>query len=286
VLVAVAACQPVPRPFQPEDKRLNAADFTRLGTRGGIIVKGADLHDPVLTERFAAMVAAALRDAGVPALSGQENASSRYVLAGTLNDDALSSREAALSGVWRLTDPLGNDVMSFRVREGVDVNRWWAGDPAATSLVAERIAKEVAQRLAGNKPAVEVAAIPDDIRLTVWSIDGLDDGQEPVLASALRAALRVRGIPIASPSDPGALVVAGWVERAPGASGMERIAIEWSLLEPNGREVGMVSQSNEVPLDSFEATFNEAAPAIAGAAADGLVDMLRKRPQRATNESS
>ncbi len=279
--VGVAACQPVPRPFQPDDKQLNAADFARLGTRGGILVQGASLGDAVLDRRFAGLLAAALRDAGVPALSSDHDPTNRYVFSGTLQDNGFGRRETTVSGTWRLTDPLGREVVTFDARERVEATGWRTGDPATSTLVAEALAHQLAARLDNRDVAQTGApAPPQDVRLAIWMIEGLATDQEPLLASALRSALRVRGIEVAAVNDPAALVVTGWVEREPGSAGNDRISIGWALLEPNGNEIGTVFQANELPHDTFDASLPQAAPQIAGSAADGLVEMLLRRQDK------
>lgn len=278
--LTIAACQPVPRPFQPEDKRLNAADFARLGTRGGIIVRNPEAGDSDLSERLAGLLAAALRDANVPALAGPHEAAGRYVLTGSLSELG-SGGEIGIHGTWTLADPLGKPVGRYRTEQRLNAAGWRTGDPGTLALVAQEVAGTIAASLNG-KPTTpqETAATIPRARLAVWSIEGLEDDQAELLANALRSALRVRGLTVAAVNDPAALVVTGWVDRTPINADSERIEVGWALLEPDGREIGVVSQGNEVRVGTLDGMWADAAPTIASAAADGLVEMLARHARR------
>lgn len=281
MLLVVAGCQPLPRPFQPDDKRLNAADFARLGTRGGIIVATPTLEDPTNAERFAGLLAAALRDLDIPAIAGPQDTSHRYVLNGHLRADGHAGEATTVSGTWRLTDPQRQDVLRFAADRQVDSEGWRVGDVAALALVAETVAAEMAKQFTRpaptTPPEATTVAATSSARISIWSIGGLTDVRANALHDITQAALRARGLDVVATDDPDALVLSGWIERERDGAEMERIVIEWTVLRPNGDEVGIMSQSNVVAVGDFERYWTDVAPIIASAAADGLVEMLAAR---------
>ena len=281
ILLVAVGCQPLPRPFQPDDKRLNAADFARLGTRGGIIVATPSLEDPTNAERFTGLLAAALRDRDIPAIAGPQDASHRYVLKGSARADGHVGEATTISGTWRLTDPRGQDVLRFAVNRQVDIEGWRTGEVAALALLAETVATEMAKQFVrpSTAPPSEPATVAatSSGRISIWSIGGLTEGRSVALQDFAAAALRARGLDVVAIDDPDALVLSGWIERQRDGAETERIVIEWTVLQPNGDEVGIMSQSNVVAVGDFERYWTDVAPIIAGAAADGVVEMLAAR---------
>jgi hypothetical protein len=89
----------------------------------------------------------------------------------------------------------------------------------------------------------------------------------------MEAALRARSVSVAAQDDPDALILTAWFTRALETSG-ELITVDWVLTRPNGREIGVVQQSNVIAIGRIDQGWPEAAPAIAGAAADGLIEMM------------
>lgn len=275
LLAVLGACQPVPRPFQPDSKRLNAADFARLGTRGGIIVRTPSVQDPALAAPLTGLVAAALRDANVPAIAGPQDETNRYVLVGDARIARTDGAAVVVFSSWQLIDPRGALVRSFEVEQRVDAEGWAASDTAALALLAESVAREAAAQFATGSKAPVAPSTPLQ-PVAIWSIAGLPEERAASLTLSLGAALRMRGIFIASQDDPTTLVLTGWFDRAAASNGAERISIDWVLLRQDGQELGVVSQSNIVPAGAIDRAWSDAAPAIAGAAADGIVEMMTR----------
>ena len=236
VLVALAACQPLPRPFQPDDKRLNAADFARLGTRGGIIVAAPVMDHSERAETLTGLLAAALRDRDIPALVGDRNTANRYVLSGAARAGPSVEESVVVGGMWQLTDPRGQNVMRFSVEQQFDDRSWRDGDVATLALLADAVATEMAKQFA--QPAIEVKSPPTvpRERIAIWSIGGLSDERAVFLQDSTRAALRTRGLTVVAENDPAALVLSGWIEREPDGANAERITIDWVVLRPDGEE--------------------------------------------------
>jgi hypothetical protein len=164
--------------------------------------------------------------------------------------------------------------MRFSVEQQFDDRSWRDGDVATLALLADAVATEMAKQFA--QPAIEVKSPPTvpRERIAIWSIGGLSDERAVFLQDSTRAALRTRGLTVVAENDPAALVLSGWIEREPDGANAERITIDWVVLRPDGEEAGSMSQSNVVAKGDFERYWPDVAPLIAGAAADGLIQML------------
>ena len=273
--VALGACQPLPRPFQVDDKRLTAADFVRLGTRGGIIVTPPAFDRTPYGVAFAKLLAAALRDSGVLAIAGPEGSANRYLFSGQASVGNTTSRDTVVSSRWRLIDPRGTEVFDFGLESPLSTVGWRTGERATLVLLAKTVASEAARRLSSAQRVPQPAIQPGQ-RVAVWPVDGLSNHRSQTLVRAMEAALRARSVSVAVQDDPDALVVAAWFARTLETSG-ERITVDWVLTRPNGREIGVVRQSNVIAIGAIEQGWPEAAPVIASDAADGLIEIMALR---------
>ena len=68
-----------------------------------------------------------------------------------------------------------------------------------------------------------------------------------------------------------------WFTRALETSG-ERITVDWVLTRPSGREIGVIQQNNVLAIGAIDQGWPDVARAIAGAAADGLIEMMALGP--------
>jgi len=62
----------------------------------------------------------------------------------------------------------------------------------------------------------------------------------------------------------------------------QEVAIEWSVLDPQGKVLGNVNQGNAVPKGQLSGQWGEIATAVAEGGAQGIVQILRSvRPEQA-----
>ena len=265
-----AACQPVARPFQPTQKTVTVDQLVDLGPRSGVVILATEGADAALGSRLAGLVAAALRDAGVPA-SATAQPRQRYALASSLQAVAESGNALGVSFVWTLVDPEGGVFATWEQSERVDAAAWQDADAATLAFVAGRTAEHFAALIAAS-PSAAQGGPPRSV--AIWPVDGAPGDGHISLTQALAAALRARGIAVAELGEAESFVILGGIKTAP-TDGGEQVEIRWSLLRPDGREVGIVSQSNIVPAGSLDGPWGEIAYAIADGAAEGLLTLLR-----------
>jgi hypothetical protein len=72
--------------------------------------------------------------------------------------------------------------------------------------------------------------------------------------------------------------VAGKVAMAPAAEGKQKVTVSWTLLGPDGNQVGQVNQENAIPAGSLDGRWGDVAYAVAKSAAGivALLDYLKK----------
>ncbi len=269
LLMALAACQPLPRPFQPTDKTVTPAQLVQLGPRAGIVVTVPDGIAPEHGQQFASLLAAALRDRDLPA-SSIANPRLRYALSGRIDSREVTARRTELLLRWRLVDPEGGVFATWDRIDVVDTVAWQSGASAVLAYLAGRAAERLSGFVAtgGSDPVLTHPRV-----VAVWPVAGAPGNGETELARAVEAALRLRGVRIAETVEVDAFVVAGSVSVSPGP-GRQRIDIHWVLIRPDGIEVGSVNQSNTLPAGSLDGPWGEVAVAIADGAAEGLAALL------------
>lgn len=268
--LAAAACQPVPRPFQPAQKALTVDQLVDLGPRSGVVVLATDGIEAGAANRLSALVAAALRDHGVPA-SATANPRQRFVLTSELLGMAGGGNAVEVSLVWTLVDPEGGVFTTWDQLEELSAGSWRDANTAALAFVAQRTAERFVAMIAVD-PGGAPGGPPQSV--AIWPVDGAPGDGRLSLTRALTAALRVRGIAVAEIGDADSFVILGGIE-VTATDGGELVDIRWSLLRPDGREVGTVNQSNVVSSGTLDGPWGEIAYAVADGAAEGLLALLR-----------
>jgi hypothetical protein len=92
----------------------------------------------------------------------------------------------------------------------------------------------------------------------------------------LRSALRGHGLRVADGIDAEGLIVFGDVLVEPVGDTQEKVSISWQVRWPDGRELGVVSQSNTVPRGATASSWTPVAPVVASNAADGIARLVRQ----------
>lgn len=261
LLVAVAACGEIPRPFAPESKGETNPLLMPID-RAGMVVKPVDgLPDG---PRFAAALADSLRAEGIAAMTGSGNAAS-LVLSGMATEDG---------GGWlmelRLDDPRGAALGT--------VATWLPRDPLDGRM--QQIAKSVAAVLnpEGNLPAARKPAV------SIGEVAGVPGDGGRALARALEFNLRRANVDLADLPEKATHVVTAVVNIAApkGQPGKEvrHVDVRWTVRAADNREIGEVRQANDVPAREIDRNWSEIAYLVADAAVEGIADLLIRSPPR------
>lgn len=223
--------------------------------------------------------------------------------------------KSKVSYIWDVTDASGKGVHRVSGEEtapaGKSKDPWTAVTPDVVGAIASKTVTSVAGWMppSGGGPAVaggpsgglvqQAAATPGaypsptqpaKAPMTTGSVKGPVKAMVPAVSgapgdgsSALRVALQREltrsGIPLTESQSPDAYIVEGKVAMGAGKDGKQPITIDWSVTDPSGKKLGTVSQKNEVPQGSLDASWGKTADAAAAAAAQGIIKLLPQPTQ-------
>ena len=229
---------------------------------------------------------------------------------------APDAKGTKLSYIWDVTDPGGKRKQRF-VGEEVVVGKK-SKDPwqLVNDTVIDRIATKTAGDIAGWLPkkssslvasagTQSAAAAPASaqpvpasvqrdpiqpvrtgetrpIPVKVLPVEGAPGDGKRSLTNAIREQLRTKGLPLASIDQTGSVyTVRGVVKLGAVQGSSQDIKIDWTVVSPNGQNVGTVSQSNAIAKGSLDGPWGDTANRAAGAAADGIVKLIPKKDRPA-----
>lgn len=274
-MLGLVACQPVPHPFETEQKGVNP--LLQLKDVVGVTVLPVTGVGPALSRQLAEAMAAALRESEIPAAVGDGNRAS-FVLSGAARTGPPGGPDRLLEVEWDLASADGALLGHIEQRErmpildGPEAGAAPAPTPRVLGLARVAVAK-LALLMRDEAPA---SKMPTAIH--VGAIDGAPGDGAGSLRRAVEFVLRQSDIPVAGADHPNALTLVAAIEMGRPQDGRQRIAIRWVLLLPDGREVGDVRQENAVPAGSLDRNWGPTALLVAEAAYDGIVALYEKVP--------
>jgi hypothetical protein len=266
LLLVLAACQPLPQPFA-EDAPPPDAPIMTLKDSAGIIVQPIDGAPPPLAEAMAD----ALRNSDVPASTQNSNRGS-YILGGTAEERPLAGERTRITLHWTLRGPDGSDAGTYDQTTESSAARWRSGDATLLKELVGAAAPAIAEMLQ-EEGAV---GVDGEQRVAVPPVAGAPGDGSRSLARAMELALRQASIAVAEGAAPAGkhFIVAGKVTMAPAAEGKQKVTVSWTLLGPDGSQVGQVNQENAIAAGSLDGRWGDVAYAVAKSAAGGIVALL------------
>ena len=269
----LVGCQPLPHPFE-DDRPVPHAPIVSLRNTTSVSVAPVAGLEPEARAQLAEALASALQDLDV--LASAESASR-----GSLS--LLGTARAQGPGVvveWRLVDPGGNALGQGSGSATVRLEALNRGDAAALKALAVAAAPDVAKVLQDDAPIgpADTDSLRQVVVLPVSSAPG--DGRN-ALQLAMAAALTQAKLTVLpeQPGDAKALSVVGTVTLDRPQNGQQHIAITWALMEPSGKQLGVVKQENAVPQGSLDGRWGEVANLVAAAAAPGILAIIQRAEQ-------
>ncbi len=267
VAIAVSACGPLPRPFQPDEKSPEDNPLLLLPDFGGVVVPPAFGLGEAPARALAEAVAEALREADVPANVRAGNPSSLIL---DLQADLSQGRARVAAN---LVDPKG---VSLAERNSEGALRGDASDPATWRPVARAVAGAIVGAI---KPETIVARALPAVRIS--GVTGAPGDGGRALERSLAFHLEKAGLRIADAPVPGMIAVAGTVTIADASPDTRRVRVVWQVNDAAGAELGRIDMQNPVPTRVLERQWAELAYEIAGASADGIRDIAEQFRLRA-----
>lgn len=275
VLLALflTGCGEIPRPFSRQPHEKPAIEFFLAPEAAGIYVE--PIEGPVgwVGEAMAAAISKSLVEHNVIASVSARNKRS-YVLRGQGYQQLHVGQPAELVLDWELSDPSGKVIGEKRVSSTPPSAFWEAPIAAHFRDISNQNAPGIAAWLL---PQLETVAAADLPGLYVDLIEGKAGSGNAILRQALLRKLRARGVPVENSiaTAGGVLSLKGKIDIKPINADTDIVAISWRLIDPAGREIGVIDQQNAVPSGSMEDNWVAASPVIADGALQGLLPLLR-----------
>lgn len=272
MLLALAGCGDLPRPFQGQPgataQRLAQPPPARLAV---VAITDPEWLPDATGHSFTDSLAAGLQALEVPAFAG-----------------------AVQRGDWKLTaraEPRGDMVVpAFRVQDAtgkergategppVPVAAWTSADPAMMRETAANDVAAIADLLSRIR-GVDQRADPNSLfnrPAHVWipPVQGAPGDGNQSLTRQLARELAKLG-PVVQTAPEGAdFSVQGQVRAVPTAGGMQRIEIQWTVVDAAGREVGHIVQLNEIPAGTLDGFWGDVSVVVAQEASGGVRDVI------------
>ncbi len=116
--------------------------------------------------------------------------------------------------------------------------------------------------------AIRAVAVP--------SVQGAKGAGNAELTKAMRAVLAEAGWPVVGAPAADALMIRGVVKIGAAKGSVQTVGLEWVVTTPDGKRLGDVQQSNEVPAGSLDKGWGENARFASEAAAEGIFKLIEK----------
>ncbi|HXE16032.1 MAG TPA: hypothetical protein VN632_02300 [Stellaceae bacterium] len=273
----VAACQPLPHPFEEETiskPQKNAPILSPPDAVGVVVGPVAGAPGPAAAALAGAMAEALMKD-DVPADTEAGNQHS-YRLKAAVTTRPGGDR-VRVDIQWTLAAADGRAVGTETVSAEVPAASWQRGDSDIAKALVARSAPTLARRVEGDAPREKAVGAATVGVVPVTGATG-DGGQS--LSLAMAAALHRAGVALQEkPGDKPAFILAGKVDIGPPQGGHQNVKIVWALSRVDGRDIGQVSQENAVPAGSLDGKWGDTAYDVALAAVGGIVELLQKAQQ-------
>jgi hypothetical protein len=274
LVLLLADCQPLPHPFE-DDRPAPRAPIMSLRNTTSVAVAPVAGLDGDARDQLAEAMAGALQDLDVLA-SAQSSSRGSLSLLGTAR-----SAGSAVVVDWRLVDPGGHALGQGAGSATVTLEAVNRGDAAALKALALAGAAEVAKLLQDDaQPGAATDQAPLR-KVVVPSVTGAPGDGGGALKLAMMAALTQAKLTVL-PGEAGgtkALSVVGSVSVDRPQGGQQHIAITWTLVGADGKQLGVVKQENAVPQGSLDGRWGDVANLVARAAAPGILAIIEKAEQ-------
>jgi len=275
LLLLLAACEQLPRPFQPDDKTGNPLLAPIEGQTLEVLPLQGQV--PPVPAAGAMQIASALVEAGLPATFGQRTAQSRLLL-GTAEVVPNGGLSEHLKLRWEVYAPGGSLLHIYLQEADLPSGTWMQGDAGTLA----QIGREAAPLLAAAARGPEEVTVRPEIdrqgqRPTVavyglWGAPG--DGGKSV-PRALASILTQRGFLVVDELLPGGFAIDGVMKVQKAPNGQEQVYLAWRVLAgTEGEFLGQVEQENVISAGSLDGPWGDVAAIVAAAAADGLLDLM------------
>ncbi|MSP66992.1 MAG: hypothetical protein EXQ96_02630 [Alphaproteobacteria bacterium] len=260
LLALAGGCQPLPRPFAPD--RLDGVKPLppAPAALAGVVIEPVSGLTPIADERLRARLRALLAARGVAATL---ESGTGYRLVGA----SFGELAPVPAMHWRLHGQDGAVAGEGATPLPADPGAW-------SDDRLDRVLRPVADRIvSGMTVAKGAAGAP--LSVLVERVSGASGDGDLVLARAMVVAIRDAAVPVVTAPGDATYVISGEVRMTPPLGAVQEVEIQWTVLAPDGRRLGVVRQANRVPSGSLQARWGATARAVALAAAEDILGLVR-----------
>lgn len=275
LLPVLSACPPPPQPFAHSGAiRKQERVLLAMPDSQGILVREAEGMEPELAARLAEAMAEALAEANVPASTTVSNSGS-YFLVARVAASAIDENETKLLILWELLDHDGGLVGRHLQHETVAQRAWTRGQGSVIHQITEGAARPIAAFIqdsaSGAQPVPDARPI-----IAIMPVEGAPGDGDQQLPRAIRYFLERAGYEVTDDLSEARAVIMGTVQTSPPRAGAQKVDMTWSVMTPEGMELGVVNLDNTVPAGALDGRWGETAYAAAGGAAEGIAAILER----------
>ena len=299
----LAACGDLPRPFEGAG-RAGDPGLLELRDTGTVRVETTDDLPDGASAHLARAMARALRLRDIPAYS-ETDTGGDYILRPNVQA-SLSDNGAALDVTWVLSRPDGLAIDTARSAGELAADQWFADPPTGPEetnlaipqeliekvrelegkaddpltetydgLVAQA-ADQIAFMITGDRTSLRAAPV---MKVALIDFAGAPGDGNTALARSAGALLQARGITVDNREiDENSVILSATISVTPvteqTATPLDRVSIEWVIMESGGTELGQMTQNNVVPRGQLDERWGTVASLAAQAAVETLEGVL------------
>lgn len=301
--VPLAACGDLPRPFEGAGREGDPS-LLELRDTGTVRVETSDDLPEGASAHLARAMARALRNRDIPAYSDSTIGGS-YILRPNI-EASLIEKGAKLDVTWVLMRPDGLAIDAVRAVGELSAEQWFADSPSGPEennlalpkefadkvraldgikedpmlgtydgLVAQS-ADQIAFMITGDRSSFKAAPF---MKIALIDFSGAPGDGNTALARSAGALLQSKGILVDNKDiDDHSVVLSATIEVRPIENGqkppLDKVSIEWIIMEADGKELGRMAQNNVVPHGSLDQYWGAVASLAAQAAVETLEGIL------------
>ncbi len=281
ILMLAAACQPLPRPFAPnEAERDSNSRMLKLPDSGGIVVLPLAGTSEAISARLVDTMIKALHELNIPAATSGSNKRAQ-TLQGWLASRGTNHRTLEVKIVWDLFDRSGRATGSRKLRWRVAKKHWLSGDAVILKVVAHESAAAIATAIQEPTPKPAPSKPPHPAAdglppIQVLAVEGAPGDGSKTLRRAMEKELRRQGYPVYDKARKQGLIIAGTVHIGPSRNSMQTVRLVWLVRRNDGTAIGKVLQNNTVAAGSLGGPWGQLAGTVANNAGGGLARLLKR----------
>jgi hypothetical protein len=299
----LAACGDLPRPFEGAG-RAGDPGLLELRDTGTVRVETTDDLPEGASAHLARAMARALRLRDIPAYS-ETDTGGDYILRPNVRA-RLTDTGAALDITWVLMRPDGLAIDTTRSAGELAADQWFADQPTGPeesdlAVPAELVDKvrelqgtakdplaqtydglvaqpadQIAFMITGDRTSLKAAPV---MKVALIDFAGAPGDGNIALARSAGALLQARGITVDNREmDENSVILSATINVTPvleeTTTPLDRVSIEWIIMDVDGTELGQMNQNNVVPRGQLDERWGTVASLAAQAAVETLDGVL------------